>query len=163
MRPEIDVVIGIVLRDRRVLICQRPVHTTFPNHWEFPGGKREPGETFEQCLARELQEELAIAVRPLAALEPIEHEYPSGRVWLHPYLCAYVSGEPGPLASQRFEWIEPPRLRSYQFPPANDRLIEEVIDRLSTPVFDVTVPGSRSDLHGSQPGRLAALDSTRLC
>jgi A/G-specific adenine glycosylase len=138
MRPELDVVIGIVCRGDRVLVCQRPADTTFPGYWEFPGGKREPGETLEQCLARELREELAIGVHPVAALDPIEHDYPTARVRLHPYLCTHATGEPRPLACQRFEWVEAPHLRAYRFPPANDGLIEQVIERLaSSPMYAI--------------------------
>lgn len=129
-RRAVDVVIGIIVRDSLVLICQRPSNTTFPGHWEFPGGKREASETIPQCLARELHEELAVAVRPLTTLDPIEHDYPTARIRLHPYVCALAGGEPRPLACQQLRWVDPPALREYQFPPANEPLIERVIDAL---------------------------------
>src|SRR5437763_4315873 len=115
----VDVAVGIVVRDGRVLICQRPEGTTFPGHWEFPGGKREAGETIAQCLARELREELAVAVRPLTTLDPVDHDYPTARVRLHPHVCALADGEPRPLACQQLRWVDPPALRAYRFPPAN--------------------------------------------
>lgn len=131
-RPRTDVVIGIVTRARKVLICQRPSGKSFAGFWEFPGGKREPGETLEQCLRRELREELAIEVAPLHALATVDHDYPRGPIRLHPWVCAHEAGEPQLLAVQRVLWIEPRDLTRYQFPPANDALIAEAIAYLST-------------------------------
>jgi mutator protein MutT len=130
--PAIDVVIGVVLRDDgHVLVCQRKTDGHLGGYWEFPGGKREPGESLERCLLRELEEELAIHVRPLAALDVIEHEYPAVRVRLHPYLCARTHGEPQPIGCQQLEWVAPRRLIDYRFPPANDALIAHLVRRLS--------------------------------
>ena len=125
-----DVAIGIIRRAGKVLICQRPEGKSFAGYWEFPGGKREPGETVPQCLKREVWEELAIRVRPVVALGAIDHDYPRGPIRLHPYLCEHVAGEPQKLACEAVKWIEPEDLRSHLFPPANDRLIEEVIAAL---------------------------------
>ena len=131
-QPQIDVVIGVVLRtDGHVLVCQRKPEGHLGGYWEFPGGKREPGESLEQCLVRELEEELAIQVQPVAALEVIEYDYPAIRVRLHPYLCAYADGVPQPIGCQRLEWIAPPTLLDYRFPPANDALIAQLVRRLS--------------------------------
>ena len=134
-----DVVIGVVIgggasgaaRAGKVLICQRPPGKSFAGYWEFPGGKREPRESIEQCLRRELREELAINVTPLRALTTVDHDYPRGPIRLHPYVCLHAGGEPQLLACQRVAWIDPPALRNYQFPPANDGLIAEAIEYLS--------------------------------
>jgi mutator protein MutT len=114
-----------------VLVCQRPSDTTFPGYWEFPGGKLEPGESLEQCLVREVREELGIDIRPVAALTPVEHDYPSARIRLHPYLCVHTGGDPQPLGCQALRWIDPARLSEYHFPPANEGLLTEVADRLA--------------------------------
>lgn len=130
----LHVVIAIVTRPApsgvEVLICQRKPHVPLGGYWEFPGGKREPGESDHQCLARELREETGVAADPVHAFEPIDYEYPSGVVRLHPYLCDHVTGEPQPLDCQQVRWIAPENLREYTFPPANVALIERVIDRL---------------------------------
>src|SRR5688572_29511955 len=73
----VDVDIAIIARGGKVPICQRKADNTFGGCWEFPGGKREPGETAEQCLRRELEEELAVRARPIEALDVIEHDYPA--------------------------------------------------------------------------------------
>src|SRR5688572_25164534 len=93
-----DVDIAVVTRGGKVLVCRRPADTTFPGCWEFPGGKREPGETAHECLARELREELAIEVRAIEPIDPIEHDYSNARIRLNPFLCLLIRGEPQPLA-----------------------------------------------------------------
>ena len=130
MSSRIDVDIAVIARNGKVLVCRRRPDTTFPGCWEFPGGKREAGESAEQCLARELREELAVEVQPVEALVPIEHDYPAARIRLNPYLCKLLDGEPQPIACEQTRWIDPAELRDYPFPPANERLIEEVIERL---------------------------------
>ena len=129
--PRTDVAIAIITRAGKVLICQRPAGGSFPGYWEFPGGKREANESITDCLEREVREELAIAIRPVHALRSIDHDYPRGRIRLHPYVCTTDHGEPQLLACQEARWIEPEGLKSYQFPPANDQLIEEAIAYLA--------------------------------
>jgi mutator protein MutT len=128
----VDAAIAIVLRNDRLLICQRKQDDTFGGYWEFPGGKQECDETLHQCLARELREELAITADPFAALPPIEHDYPAVQLRLHPFLCHHRSGEPQAIECQQALWIPPLHLRDYRFPPANEELIEQVIQRLTS-------------------------------
>src|SRR4051794_37704117 len=90
----IDAAIAIVIRDGKVLVCQRKDDDTLGGYWEFPGGKKEDGETLEQCLARELDEEICIRAKPLRQLTTIEHDYPEVLVRLHPFVCAHEAGEP---------------------------------------------------------------------
>jgi len=128
----IDVVIGIVIRSGRVLICQRRADDpVLGGYWEFPGGKLEAQESREQGLIRELAEELAIRVRPTEALPVIEHDYPTVHVRLHPYLCEHMDGEAQPLACEQVIWILPGDLARYRFPPANVELIHTLIRRLA--------------------------------
>src|SRR5256885_9809071 len=89
----VDAAIAIVVRAGKVLVCQRKDDDTFGGYWEFPGGKQEDGETLEQCLARELREELNIAARPTTPLDPIVHDYPEALVRLHPFLCEHERSE----------------------------------------------------------------------
>jgi mutator protein MutT len=113
-----------------LLICQRKQDDSFGGYWEFPGGKCETGETLEECLSRELREELDITARPVETLSPISHDYPSGRFTLHPFLCEHISGEPRLIECQQVKWITPGELANYRFPPANETLIAEIMKRL---------------------------------
>jgi mutator protein MutT len=130
MQPDpVNVAIGIVVRDGHILICQRRNKGHLGGLWEFPGGKKEPGETPDSCLFRELREELGIVVRVIEPFAPIDWQYPSVHVRLLPYLCDLVSGEPAPLACQQLAWVEPKALPEYRFPPANDDLIAKLVGR----------------------------------
>jgi mutator protein MutT len=123
----IDAAIAIVIRDEKILICQRKDDDALGGYWEFPGGKQEDGETLHDCLHRELREEIAIRARPIAQLTTVEHQYPDATVRLHPFVCQHETGEVQHLECQDSRWIEPSRLREYQFPPANETLIAETI------------------------------------
>ena len=129
---QIDAAIAVVIRQSRVLICQRLDNDSFGGLWEFPGGKRERGETLHECLARELMEELAIQAEPVFTFPPIDHNYPKVLLRLHPFLCRHVAGEPQLIECQQAIWISPSELTGYTFPPANEALIENVIQHLST-------------------------------
>jgi A/G-specific adenine glycosylase len=122
----LDVGLGIVVRDGKVLICQRRSDTPLGGYWEFPGGKVEPGESPSQCTRRELTEEVAVAVDSMMPLEPLEHVYGATTVRLHPFICTWQSGEARPLASQQIAWVTAEELTTYRFPPANDKLIPRV-------------------------------------
>jgi len=129
----IDAAIAVVARAGKVLVCQRKDDDDLGGFWEFPGGKCEDGETLEQCLARELEEEIGVRARPVARLATIEHDYPHALIRLHPFVCLHESGEVEHRECQASRWIDPPALRDFRFPPANETLIEEAIAYFATP------------------------------
>jgi len=88
----------------RVLIAQRPVGKHMAGGWEFPGGKREPGEQPRDTLVRELREELGIEVHDAAPLIAYEHQYPHRRVLLDLWVVTRYSGEPQPLDAPVLRW-----------------------------------------------------------
>ena len=113
-----------LIEDRgRVLICRRRDDDSFGGCWEFPGGKREPRESWEACLRRELREELGVGVRALRRHGHMRYRYSTGSIFFRIYRCAIARGTPRPLASSALRWVEPRRLWRYRFPPANRRLI----------------------------------------
>jgi mutator protein MutT len=99
-------------------------------YWEFPGGKREPLESYAQCVVRELREETGIEVRIVRELLPVRHDYRRKRVVLQPYLCALVSGEARPLASEEVRWVTPEELTRLKVPPASVPLVERIVSGL---------------------------------
>jgi 8-oxo-dGTP diphosphatase len=126
---QIEVAIAVVIRQGLVLICQRRAEDAFGQFWEFPGGKREAGETIEQCLLREMTEELNLPVRITAGLPPIAHQYPDVHVTLFPFLCTCSDGnQPQALASRQILWVSPAQLADYPFPAANAALIQWLLE-----------------------------------
>ena len=119
----IEVSAGLIFRDGRLLITQRHADAHLGGLWEFPGGKREPGETFEQCLVRELKEELGIEVSVGQVLEDITHRYPEKMVHLRFFVCRLKNGEPQPLDCLAVKWVDRLQLNDYEFPAADARLL----------------------------------------
>lgn len=126
MKPEptIEVAAGLVFRDGKLLITQRYADAHQGGLWEFPGGKRDPHESFEQCLARELHEELGIEVVVHEPVETIVHEYPERTVLLKFFRCTWNGNEPQALGCPDFRWITREELDRYEFPAADARLLQ---------------------------------------
>ena len=122
--------VGVVLNAAgEVLIDQRLEEGLLGGMWEFPGGKQEQGETIENCIARELMEELGIEVTVGEELITVDHAYSHKKLRFVVHLCDWVSGEPQPLASQQVRWVFPDDLENYAFPSANARIIEALLCR----------------------------------
>ncbi len=124
----IEVSAGLVFRSGRLLITQRQAGAHLGGLWEFPGGKREPGETFEECLVRELREELAIEVAVGGLIETIQHDYPEKRVLLKFFRCDWRAHEPQALGCPAFAWVTREELGKYEFPAADARLLQRLYD-----------------------------------
>ncbi len=99
--------------------------------WEFPGGKKEAGETLEECLRRELAEELGIKTEVQKHCLTVHHTYDDRSVSLHVFHCLLVEGDPKPLESDAVAWVGLAELENYQFPPP-DRKILAYLRRHST-------------------------------
>ncbi len=121
--PKIEVAAGLVFRSGRLLITQRREGDHLGGLWEFPGGKRDPDESFEECLHRELVEELGIKVAVECCLETIDHYYPGRRVHLRFFRCRWLEHEPQPLECQAFAWVSQAELQQYTFPAADEQLL----------------------------------------
>src|ERR1039457_4347577 len=124
--PVIDVAAALVFREGKLLITQRYADAHQGGLWEFPGGKREPNETFEACLTRELREELGIEVTVGELAESLIHAYPEKTVHLRFYLCQWEKHEPQTLGCSAFEWVTAAELKDYAFPAADARLLEKL-------------------------------------
>jgi mutator protein MutT len=122
----IEVSAGLVFRNGKLLITQRPAGAHLEGLWEFPGGKREADESFEACLIRELREELGIEVSVRELVEEIEHDYAGKRVLLKFYRCEWLANEPQALGCPAFKWIEKGELVTHAFPAADARLIDRL-------------------------------------
>ena len=129
MSKPVVVAAGLLFRDGKLLITQRPAGGHLAGLWEFPGGKQEPGEAIEATVERELQEELAIEVEVTEPLISLDHAYSHKRLRFEVFLCRWLSGEPQPLASQQVRWVHPTGLAAFPFPAANARIIAALLQR----------------------------------
>jgi 8-oxo-dGTP diphosphatase len=122
----VEVAAGLVFRDGQLLITQRPAGGHLAGLWEFPGGKREADESFEDCLHRELMEELGIEVEMDDLMEAITHEYPEKTVHVRFFRCAWKQHQPQSLGSPAFRWVNAEELNQFEFPAADARLVERL-------------------------------------
>ena len=125
-KKPVDVAAGLVFRNGKVLITRRPADTHLGGLWEFPGGKRKPGETFEQCLARELQEELGVEISVGELFETVSHRYAEKTVLLKFFVCRLPDGEPQPLGCAAIRWVGKSELDDFEFPAADARLLKKL-------------------------------------
>lgn len=125
--------VALVDRDNRVLISKRPEGKSLAGLWEFPGGKVDPGETPEEALRRELQEELGIDVCEtcLAPFTFASHTYPHFHLLMPLFLCRNWEGDATAREGQELAWVRPNRLSRYPMPPADAPLIPWLRDFLS--------------------------------
>jgi|SRR3954463_8582522 len=122
----IEVAAGLVFRDGKLLITQRPAEAHLGGLWEFPGGKREPQESFVQCLSRELSEEVGIEVEVGELVQSIRHSYPEKTVVLQFYRCKWTRHEPQKLGCPDFRWVMRDQISRYQFPAADRQIVQRL-------------------------------------
>ncbi|MEL0058599.1 MAG: (deoxy)nucleoside triphosphate pyrophosphohydrolase [Verrucomicrobiales bacterium] len=125
-KASIEVAAALIFDSDRLLIAQRPPGVHLEGLWEFPGGKREPGETYEACLLREIREELGCEVLVGLMLHESEHAYPEKCVRIRFFQCQLVSGVPKPLECAALRWVSQDSLGQFQFPEADMALIEQL-------------------------------------
>ena len=115
---------GLLWQNGMVLITKRPAGSHLAGYWEFPGGKQEVGETLEECLEREMKEELGVDVRTGKRLLAVDHEYENRMISLYLFQCTHLSGELKPLACEEIRWVHPEDLAQYRFPPLDEKIIQ---------------------------------------
>lgn len=123
---------ALVDADGRVLLARRPEGKSLAGLWEFPGGKVEPGETPEETLIRELDEELGIHTK-VACLAPLtfaSHSYDGFHLLMPLYICRRFEGVAHGREGQAVRWVRPKALRDYPMPPADEPLIPFLVDLL---------------------------------
>ncbi|MBO6640097.1 MAG: 8-oxo-dGTP diphosphatase MutT [Roseitalea sp.] len=123
---------ALVDRENRILLAQRPAGKAMAGLWEFPGGKFEPGETPEQALIRELEEELAVRTEAacLAPLTFASHAYADFHLLMPLYICRKFDGIPASREGQTLKWVRARELRNYPMPDADAPLVPVLQDLL---------------------------------
>jgi len=122
----VEVVAALIWADNKFLICQRPAHKARALLWEFVGGKVEPGETKEQALIRECQEELAVTVSVGDVFMEVTHEYPDITVHLTLFNAVIGEGTPQKLEHNDIQWITPAEISRYDFCPADEEILQRI-------------------------------------
>ena len=128
----IPIAAAVVLHEGRVLVQTRGPGRSWSGHWEFPGGKLEPGEDAAAAAVRECREELGLEVRVLEPLETVEWTYPGARVRVEFLLCSPIGAStPQPTEGQQLLWADADALLTLPFLPANSRVLSLLAARLS--------------------------------
>ena len=125
----VEVAVGVIKQGTRIFISKRADGLHQGGKWEFPGGKRAGTETIPEALARELMEEIGIAVLSQSPLMVIEHDYGDKQVRLDVRVVNAFSGEPASLEGQQSRWVEIVDLPEYEFPEANKVIVEALMEK----------------------------------
>lgn len=123
-----EVVAALIWDKDKFMICQRPAHKARGLLWEFVGGKVEPGETKEQALIREFQEELAVTLSIGDVFVDVVHEYPDLTVHLTLFNAAILEGIPKKLEHNDIKWITPSEISNYEFCPADVEILKKITE-----------------------------------
>jgi 8-oxo-dGTP diphosphatase len=132
---DIQVSVGVLRRDNKLLFTERLSQKSYGGYWEFPGGKLMQGETSLDAIKRELQEELGIRVNAAVFLFTHTHDYPDQTVILHVYHILDYKGEPLGCEGQSLQWLSLPELNGVNLLPANWVLLERL--QTITPVMQI--------------------------
>ena len=123
---KLKVTAAVLAKDGKFLIAKRKKDDVLGGLWEFPGGKIEDGETAEECLAREIKEELDITIEVGELITSNRHKYPHGYFELIAYRVKYISGEIVLNDHDDFKWVTVDEMDNFEFPPADISIIKEL-------------------------------------
>lgn len=126
--PEYEVALAVILRRNRIFVQQRPVEGHLGGLWEFPGGKRENGESLAACLQRELREELAIETSVGEAFGEYKHAYTHFRVRLFAFHCTITQGKPQLLHASELQWAAPQDLVNFPMGKIDRQIARRLTD-----------------------------------
>jgi len=122
----LKVTAAILVHNSKILVAQKGPHDKRANKWEFPGGKIDPGETPEEGLAREMQEEFCIQVNVGALFAESLFTYPEGQILVMAYFCSWVSGDLTPTEHADFKWVSASELLCFDFVPSDAPIAEQL-------------------------------------
>ena len=125
----VEVVAALIWDDGKFMICQRPENKARALLWEFVGGKVEHGESKEQALIRECQEELAVTLSVGDIFMEVVHEYPDITIHLSLFNSTIKNGVPQKLEHNDIRWISPAEITNYDFCPADEEILEAIKHR----------------------------------
>ena len=123
-KPHLQVTAAVILRDGLVLLARRQPGSRHGGRWEFPGGKLEPGETLEECLVREIREELALSVTVERKLISVEHDYGDFSLTLHAFVC-----QPAEMPDEDPDraWVRLDRIAEFDLLPPDRKIASALL------------------------------------
>lgn len=124
----LEVTCAIIFKENKVLSAQRSANMKLPLKWEFPGGKVEPDETKEECLFREIKEELNIEITVSKELTTVEHHYPDFSLYLYPFICEFKSGKLEAKEHSQVKWERIENLMEYDWAEADVPVVKELME-----------------------------------
>lgn len=122
--PHYDVAAAVICQDGKMLIAQRPLEGMLGGLWEFPGGKRKPGETLQSCLRREIWEELGVEIEVRQPATVVKHSYTHFKITLHAFYCRLIKGTPQSLGVADWRWVSLEEINAFPFPRTDLKIIE---------------------------------------
>jgi 8-oxo-dGTP diphosphatase len=128
----IDVTCALIINNQNhLLAAQRSNLMSLPLKWELPGGKIESNETSEQCLHREIKEELNISIEIVKSLDYNVHNYPSITIKLIPFVCKHIAGEITLKEHANFKWLNPNELLDLDWADADIPILNHYLNYLN--------------------------------
>ena len=121
-----EVSAAIIIEDGKVLLARRAKGEKLAGYWEFPGGKREEDETIDECLVREIREELSLDIEVVGEFDTSDYEYPGGQIRLIGLLAEIRNGVISKTVHDLVEWIDISSVLDYQLAPADIPLAERL-------------------------------------
>lgn len=123
----ISVTCAIIIHNSKILLCQRSEKMNLPLKWEFPGGKLEPHESEQDCLTREIKEELNLEIIIVKRLTPIEHHYDTFTIRLIPFTAQITQGDIQLTEDKTYAWVSKEDLLEYDLAPADIPIVHELL------------------------------------
>ena len=125
--PHHQIAVGLIVNQKNeLLIALRPNDVMLGGLWEFPGGKKENGESLTETVSRELTEELDVEIGVYKKFKKLKHAYSHFKITMHAYWCSVVKGTPKPISGKELRWVSLSEIDQYPFPKANKTLIDEL-------------------------------------
>lgn len=124
--PHYQVTAGLIYSNGKILITQRQSNDVFGGLWEFPGGKLQSDESLEQCLVREIAEELDLSIRVEQKFMQVTHLYDKLKITLHVFWCTPQYNQPKSCGVASWRWVDISELDQYQFTGADQRVIAKL-------------------------------------
>ena len=124
--PHFNIAVGVVWKDNNILIAKRKLGGLLGGLWEFPGGKLYDNESSEECVVREIYEEIGISVELKSFISTIKHQYSHFSISLDSFHCIYKDGKAHPKKSSEIKWISPKEIPKFPFPKANHKFIDKI-------------------------------------